>query len=76
MKQGTKIVERVLQLYPCIPLLHFTFVRIAHKLALEARQPASLKKLFKECGERASAALGGAPYAVPRPPQREMRQLA
>jgi hypothetical protein len=44
-------------------------VRISHKLALESKQLASLKKQFKECGDRAAAALGRAPHAVPLPPQ-------
>jgi hypothetical protein len=46
------------------------YTRIAHRLALE--QPASVttvKKLFAECGERASAALGRASHAVPCPDQ-------
>jgi len=65
VKQGTKIVEALLKQHPGNPLLHFTFVRISHKLALESRQPASLKKQFKECGDRAAAALGGAPTRRP-----------
>lgn len=63
-KQGTKEVEKLLRAHPTHPLPHFVNVRIAHKMALHQRREASLRKQFKDCHERASAALAACPDSL------------
>ena len=64
VKQGTKELERLLKLHPAHPLPHYAYVRMAHKMALEQSQEASLKRQFKACHDRAEAALSACPNSL------------
>ena len=64
VKAGTKEVEKLLKLHLKHPLPHYAHVRISHKMALEQKQEASLKKQFKECHDRAAAALKACPDSL------------
>ena len=57
-------MERLIKKYPGHPLPHIGHVRISHKLALEQRTLKNVTRLFKECHERASAAVDACPDSI------------
>ena len=63
-KQCIKEMDRLIKQYPGNPLPHMGRVRISHRLALAQRTSANLTKQFKECYERASAAVEACPDSI------------
>ena len=55
-RRGEKLLLKLLARHPRHPLLHYARVRLAHKPALELREPADAVEKFRECMELAYAA--------------------
>jgi len=63
-RRGEKQLLKFLARHPAHPLLHYARVRLAHKSALELRQPTDAMNQFTVCNKLASAAFTACPDSL------------
>ena len=62
--RGTQLLQKLLARHPAHPLLHYAYMRLAHMLLLELRQPAGIMKQMDECSDRVEAAIAPCPHSL------------
>jgi len=64
LTRGTEPLQTLLARHPAHPMLHYAYMRLAHMLLLEQRQPADILKHMDACSDRVEAAIRACPHSL------------